>query len=79
MTVDTIKKLNNLTVNNLSIGQKLIIKSIPSTVKDSNKYYIVKSGDTLYKIAKSNGISVSDLMNLNNQYHKFHPKKKDLL
>lgn len=47
-TVDTIKKLNNLTSNNLSIGQRLIIKSIPSTVPDNNTYYTVKAGDTVF-------------------------------
>ena len=64
-TVDTIKKLNNLTSNNLSIGQKLIIKSIPTNI-DNNNYYIVKNGDTLYSIARLYNISVTELQKVNN-------------
>lgn len=65
-TVDDIKKLNNLTSDNLSIGQRLIVKSIPSTIKDNNKYYIVKAGDTLYSIARQNNLTVTELKELNN-------------
>ena len=60
LSVDELKKYNNLNSSSLSIGQKI---KIPSNEK---KTYVVKSGDTLYKIAKNNGISVSDLMSLNN-------------
>jgi N-acetylmuramoyl-L-alanine amidase len=60
LSVDELKKYNNLNSSSLSIGQKI---KIPSNEKNS---YVVKSGDTLYKIAKNNGISVSDLMSLNN-------------
>lgn len=60
LSVDELKKYNNLNSSSLSIGQKL---KIPSNEKN---IYVVKSGDTLYKIAKNNGISVSDLMSLNN-------------
>ncbi len=65
-TVDNIKKLNNLSSNNLSIGQKLIIKSIPSTKDDGNIYYIVKKGDNLYSIARQYETTVSKLKQLNN-------------
>lgn len=64
-TVDTIKKLNNLTSNKLDIGQRLIIKSIPSTIDDDKDYYIVKKGDTLYGIAIKNGITVDELKRIN--------------
>ena len=60
LSVDELKKYNNLSSSSLSIGQKI---KIPSNEKNT---YVVKSGDTLYKIAKNNGISVSDLMSLNN-------------
>lgn len=60
VTVDELKKYNNLTSNSLSIGQVL---KIPSKVVNT---YIVKSGDTLYAIAKKNNISVNELMTLNN-------------
>lgn len=65
-TVDDIKKLNNLTSNSLSIGQKLTIKSIPSTIKDTNTYYIVKKGDSLYSVALKYNMSANELKELNN-------------
>ena len=65
-TVDNIKKLNNLSGNNLSIGQKLVIKSIPSTKDDGNIYYIVKKGDNLYSIARQYETTASKLKQLNN-------------
>ena len=62
LTVDELKKLNNLTSNKLSIGQKLKLSS--DTISEDT--YIVKSGDTLYAIAKKNGISVDELKKYNN-------------
>lgn len=61
-SVDKIKDINNLNSNNLSIGQKLLV----SGNNLGTKKYIVKSGDTLYKIAQNNGTTVTDLINLNN-------------
>ncbi len=65
-TVDNIKKLNNLTSNNLSIGQRLIIKNIPLTNNDNTDYYVVKPGDTLYGIAKKYNLTVENLKKMNN-------------
>ena len=62
-TVDKLKSVNNLSSNLLSIGQNLLIPKSGST---NNKQYVVKSGDTLYKIAQSNGTTVTDIINLNN-------------
>ena len=62
-TVDKLKSVNNLSSNLLSIGQKLLIPKSGST---NNKQYVVKSGDTLYKIAQSNGTTITDIINLNN-------------
>ena len=42
-TVNEIKKLNNLTSNTLSIGQKLLL-----TAPTYENYYTVKSGDTIF-------------------------------
>lgn len=66
LSVDELKSLNNLTSNTLSIGQQLIIK--PSTSGGTENYitYIVQRGDSLWKIATENGISVQDLINFNN-------------
>lgn len=66
-TVDAIKKLNNLSSNTLTIG--FIIK-LPSSNTSSNTseedIYIVKSGDTLYQIAKNNNTTVDAIKKLNN-------------
>ena len=64
-TVDEIKKLNNLTSNNLSIGQQLKLPTKNEEIIETNEY-IVKSGDTLYKIALANNLTVADLINANN-------------
>ena len=67
ISVDELKSANNLTSNALSIGQNLYIpKKKDDTTTEENEVYIVKSGDTLYGIAKKFGISVDDLKSLNN-------------
>ena len=60
-TVDTLKKLNNLTSNTLSIGQ--ILKLNPTEL---TKNYTVKQGDTLYSIAREYNTTVGELKRLNN-------------
>jgi len=64
-SVSELKKINNLTSNTLSIGQTL---KIPTKVVDigDTELYQVKSGDTLYSIAKKYNISVNELKTLNN-------------
>lgn len=61
-TVDELKKLNNLTSNNLTIGQVL---KLP-TASNDNITYIVKSGDSLYNIASRYGTTVDEIKRLNN-------------
>lgn len=46
-TVDELKRLNNLTSNNLSIGQVLRIPS-KLVIDDEENIYVVKSGDTIF-------------------------------
>lgn len=62
MTVDELKSINNLKSNLLSIGQRLKIKESD----DNQNVYIVKKGDTLYKIANMYGTTVDNLKALNN-------------
>ncbi|MFV0250399.1 MAG: LysM peptidoglycan-binding domain-containing protein [Bacilli bacterium] len=65
LSVDELVSMNNLVSNTLSIGQVLkVTNTVPST--ETENIYTVKSGDNLYSIAASNGISVSDLMAYNN-------------
>jgi N-acetylmuramoyl-L-alanine amidase len=61
-TVDEIKRLNNLTSNNLIIGQTLKLPS-PLTLENT---YTVKSGDSLYKIAQKYNTTVDELKRANN-------------
>lgn len=63
-TVDQIKKLNHLTSNLLSIGQKLVIPETDFTVYTKPNYikYTVKKGDSLYSISKKYGVPVDTIM-----------------
>ena len=69
ISVNEIKNLNNLNTNLLNVGQVLRIPS--SNIDDeelSANYieYIVKRGDSLYRIAEDYNISISDLTSYNN-------------
>ena len=71
LTVERLKSLNNLTNNNLTIGDSLIVKDSSgnndsSSSADNNKYYTVKMGDSLYSIARINNMTVDELKTLNN-------------
>ena len=63
ISVDELKRLNNLSNNLLSVGQTLKVSGVPET---NNEVYIVKSGDTLYSIASRYGVNVDDLKRYNN-------------
>ena len=71
VTVDTLKKINNLTSNNLQINQQLLIpksEDINIKIKDNEEgiIYKVKSKDTLYNIAKAYNVSVDEIKKTNN-------------
>jgi len=65
-TVDELKKINNLSSNNLNIGQKLILPN--KNVEESNQYttYTVQKGDSLYQISKKYNTTVDELKKINN-------------
>lgn len=69
-TVDAIKNLNNLSTNELSIGQSLKIPGIilPTPGEEPQKIiiYIVQKGDSLYGIAKRYNTTVDEIKKLNN-------------
>jgi len=65
-TVDTLKSLNNLTSNNLSIGKVLLLPSESDNTNESTNTYTVQSGDSLYSIARKFNTTVNDIKNLNN-------------
>lgn len=69
VSVSDIKKSNNLSSNNLSIGQVLIIPSKKSDDEESKvdeNVYVVKKGDSLWLIAKNYNTSVDEIKRLNN-------------
>ena len=65
--VDEIKRIINLSNNDLFIGQELIIveKDIPVDIGDYDIYEVVK-GDSLWAISKKYDIKVDDLIDINN-------------
>lgn len=63
-TVSELKKLNNLTNNNLSVGQILKIPTKLVDIGDTDIYQ-VQSGDTLYSIANKYNITINELKALN--------------
>lgn len=71
-----LKEWNNLSSNNVEVGQELRIypsKSASQTEQsivvdqetESNTYYVVKSGDSLYRIAQQHNMTVDELKKLN--------------
>lgn len=65
MTVNELKELNNLTNSTLNIGQILKVKAEGEKEEDYISYTI-KTGDTLYSIAKKYNTSVNEIKNINN-------------
>jgi len=64
VTVDALKKVNNLKNNILSIGQNLVIPL--TSTESSYNTYVVKTGDTLYSIARKYNVDVDKLKRANN-------------
>ena len=65
LTVDELKRINNLDSNLINVGQKLLIPTREDILQDDYTIYTVKAGDTLYSIAKSFDVSVEELLTLN--------------
>ena len=70
ITIEELKKLNNLKTDELDVGQilKLPTKETNEKVEiipESNTY-VVKRGDSLYSVALSNNTTVDELKRLNN-------------
>ncbi len=67
LTVNELKQLNNLTSDILSIGQVLNVSYSGTSITPSNpsNTYVVKSGDSLYSIARRYGVTVDALKSAN--------------
>lgn len=66
ITVNELKELNNLTTNNISMGQNLKVKLNEEKPIEDYLVYTVKKGDSLYKIANEYNTTVDTLMKINN-------------
>lgn len=70
ITVEDIKKNNNLRTDSISLGQKIKLFSVNNTIleidsKKNVQVYVVKVGDTIYSIARKNNITIKSLKQKN--------------
>lgn len=67
-TVSTLQQLNNLTANTIYVGQVLKVPGSSNNDENNQTYteYVVRSGDSLYKIANAYQTTVDELMRINN-------------
>ncbi|KQC08049.1 MAG: hypothetical protein APR54_05095 [Candidatus Cloacimonas sp. SDB] len=65
-SITKIKNLNGLHSNVIYPGQKLKLFGSTSVSSDSDKYYVVKSGDSVSVISKKLGVSSNHLISKNN-------------
>ena len=61
ISIEELKRINNLTTNTISIGQIILLK-------EDKEYdiYIVEKGDSLWKISRKFNTTVPELININN-------------
>ena len=65
LTVEELKRYNNLNNNLLYIGQELKLPIKEENIIEEGNIYEVKKGDTLYSIAKNNNTTVDKLKEVN--------------
>ena len=73
-TVNNLKQINDLTSDTIYVGQVLKLKQRSTTQQESSQpsqsnssdFYTVKAGDSLWKIAMGNDLTVSHLKQMNN-------------
>lgn len=66
VSVTELARINNVTANTLRVGQVLIIPSLSGDNPSNMFMYTVKSGDSLYSIARKYNTTVKDIIDINN-------------
>ena len=65
VSVTELARINNVTADTLQINQELIIPSVSGTNPSNMFIYTVKSGDSLYTIAKKYNTTVNAIIDIN--------------
>lgn len=65
-SIESIKKLNNLTDDNLSVNMELVVITEHLKPDEANEVHIVLPGESMYSISQKKGVSVEELKRLNN-------------
>lgn len=71
VSISSIKQANGLSSNSIYPGQRLVIPGGSGYASDYGTKYIVKSGDTLYLIANSFGVTVDSIKKANKLWKDF--------
>ena len=66
VSVMDLANINNVSAQNLQVGQVLTIPTTSGTNPNNMFVYTVQKGDSLYKIASKYGTTVNDIVSLNN-------------
>lgn len=65
ITVDELKRLNNITSNNLYIGQQLKVPTVETPEAEDYEIYTVVKGDSLWLISQKYDVPIDDLIEIN--------------
>lgn len=65
VTVENLKKWNNISDNQISVGQELVIKSVGPSVEDEPVIHTVQPKETLFSISKQYHVSIAALKSWN--------------
>lgn len=65
VSTQEIQAANDVSVSNLSIGQRVLIPKKPKLLDDGNSVHVVKSSETLFSISRNYNVQVEDLKKWN--------------
>ncbi len=80
LSLEDIKSWNNLKNNTIHPGNRLLLKLTDTGEPITDNYYRVRSGDSLWSIARNHNVSPEDIKSWNNlKNNTIHPGKRLLL